>query len=543
MGNQNRKKLLEMRDISKAFPGVQALDHVGLDLYEGETHVLLGENGAGKSTLIKILTGAYRADAGEIFIDGNRVEISEPRKGIALGISCIYQEYNLNPFTPVYENIFLGRELTKRFKLIDFKTTVKETNKILERMGLSISPTVLVKHLGVAQKQLVEIAKAISMNARIIIFDEPTSALSEDEIKTLFQIIRDLKKQNYGIIYISHRLEEIMQIGDRYSVLRDGKMIGGGNVQQWALGEVVKMMVGREVLYLKRTESYVSEEEVLRVDGLCYKDQVRGVSFGLRKGEILGVAGLMGAGRTELAKCIIGEYRKEEGKIYLNGKEAQLGSVSASFAYSEVLTNCSPATLETSIGLSETRSTTSTFSSSESLQLFSSVQVTAGITSKADYKTNTGQEVEVKGVGKQTYSQEVSFGVEATFSASFSTSNTYTTQNTWTEEVQQSREISRTRTITVPPYTKLEIYDILKSIDNVTVPFTQVLRVRSKDRRNNGLPLSGPEIVTQLFSNLVTSAIKKVGEDFVDVTIRGNVKINRVLNAYTTVLGDSTGCR
>jgi hypothetical protein len=220
-----------------------------------------------------------------------------------------------------------------------------------------------------------------------------------------------------------------------------------------------------------------------------------------------------------------------------------MGSVSASFAYSEVLTNCSPATLETSIGLSETRSTTSTFSSSESLQLFSSVQVTAGITAKADYKTNTGQEIEAKGVGKQTYSQEVSFGVEATFSASFSTSNTYTTQNTWTEEVQQSREISRTRTITVPPYTKLEIYDILKSIDNVTVPFTQVLRVRSRDRRNNGVALSGPEIVTQLFSNLVTSAIKKVGEDFVDVTIRGNVKINRVLNAYTTVLGDSTGCR
>jgi ribose transport system ATP-binding protein len=330
VGNQNRKKLLEMRDISKSFPGVQALDHVGLDLYEGETHVLLGENGAGKSTLIKILTGAYRADSGEILIDGKRVEISDPRKGIALGISCIYQEYNLNPFTPVYENIFLGRELTKRFRLIDFKTTVKETNEILGRMGLSISPTVLVKYLGVAQKQLVEIAKAISMNARIIIFDEPTSALSEDEIKTLFQIIRDLKRQHYGIIYISHRLEEIMQIGDRYSVLRDGKMIGGGNVEGWALGEVVKMMVGREVLYLKRTESYVREEEVLKVDGLWYKDHVKDVSFSLRKGEILGIAGLMGAGRTELAKCIIGEYGKDEGKIYLNGKEAQLRSVNTS---------------------------------------------------------------------------------------------------------------------------------------------------------------------------------------------------------------------
>lgn len=333
MGNQANKKLLEMKEISKAFPGVQALDHVSLELYEGETHVLLGENGAGKSTLIKILSGAYRADSGEILINGEPVEISDPRRGIALGISCIYQEYNLNPFTPVYENIFLGREVVKRSGFIDFKTMIKETKKTLERIGLNISPNVLVKNLGVAQKQLVEIAKAISMNARIIIFDEPTSALSQDEIKNLFQIIRELKKQNYGIIYISHRLEEIMEIGDRYSVLRDGKMIGGGDVRGWTLGEVVKMMVGREVLYLKRTESYVTDEEVFKVEGLCYKDLVKNVSFGLRKGEILGVAGLMGAGRTELAKCLIGEYRKEAGTTCLNGREVQLGSVNTSLKH------------------------------------------------------------------------------------------------------------------------------------------------------------------------------------------------------------------
>jgi ribose transport system ATP-binding protein len=333
MGNQNRKKILEMRNISKAFPGVQALDVVSLDLAEGEAHVLLGENGAGKSTLIKILSGAYRADSGEILFDGRKVEISDPRKGIDLGIRCIYQEYNLNPFTPVYENIFLGREVTNRFRFINFKTAVKETEIILERMGLSISPTILVKHLSVAQKQLVEIAKVVSMNAKIIIFDEPTSALSQDEIANLFQIIRDLKNQNYGIIYISHRLEEIMEIGDRYSVLRDGKMIGEGNVHDMDLAEVIKMMVGREVLYLKRKESYVAEEEVFRVEGICYKDIVKDVSFALRKGEILGVAGLMGSGRTELAKCIIGEYRKDTGRTYLNGKEVQLPNVNTSLKH------------------------------------------------------------------------------------------------------------------------------------------------------------------------------------------------------------------
>jgi hypothetical protein len=219
-----------------------------------------------------------------------------------------------------------------------------------------------------------------------------------------------------------------------------------------------------------------------------------------------------------------------------------MGNVRASFAYSEVLSNCSPATLETSVGLSETRSTTSTFSTSGSLQLFSSLQLTAGVTIRADTKSSTGAEVEVKGAGKSTYSQEVSYGVELSLSASFTTSNTYTTENTWTEELQQSREVSRTRTIAVPPYTTLEVYDIIKSIDNVTIPFTQVLRIRSKDRRNNNLPLSGSEIVTQLLSNLTTSAIKRVGDDYVDITMRGNVKMDRLFNAYTTVLGDSTGC-
>lgn len=329
-------KVLEMRSIRKAFPGVQALDGVSFDLYEGEVHVLLGENGAGKSTLIKILSGAYRLDSGEIFLRGNKVDINDPRKGINLGISCIYQEYNLNPFTPVYENIFLGREIRNLFGFIDIKRTITETEKILQRIRLNVSPQSLIRNLGVAQKQLVEIAKVISMDAKIIIFDEPTSALAQDEIKNLFQIIRNLKTHGYSIIYISHRLEEIAEIGERFTVLRDGKSVGTGNVKEMELGEVIKMMVGREVLYMERTKSYAVETEILRVENISHKNIVKDVSFNLRKGEILGVAGLMGSGRTELAKCIIGEYKLNKGQIYLEGKPIKLSNVNIAMRYGVV---------------------------------------------------------------------------------------------------------------------------------------------------------------------------------------------------------------
>ena len=333
MDKNDFNKILEMRRISKGFPGVQALDQVSFDLYEGEVHVLLGENGAGKSTLIKILSGAYRLDSGEILLRGNKVDINEPRKGINLGLSCIYQEYNLNPFTTVYENIFSGREIRNRFGFIDIKRTITETEKILKRMGLNVSPKTLIRNLGVAQKQLVEIAKVISMDAKIIIFDEPTSALAQDEINNLFQIIRDLKTHGYAIIYISHRLEEIVEIGDRFTVLRDGRSIGTGNVKEMELGEVIKMMVGREVLYLERAKSYVIETEILRVENISHENIVNGVSFNLRKGEILGVAGLMGAGRTELAKCIIGEYKLNTGQIYLDGKPIKLSNINTAMKH------------------------------------------------------------------------------------------------------------------------------------------------------------------------------------------------------------------
>lgn len=320
--------LLEMTNISKAFPGVKALDGVDFSLRKGEVHVLIGENGAGKSTLIKILSGAYTADSGEICLEGRPIEISDPKKAIDLGIAVIYQELNLNLFTPIYENIFLGREFANRLGFIDTGKAVGEAKKILVRCGLDVSPRKLVGELGIGQQQLVEIAKAMSMNARVIVFDEPTSALSDKEIELLFKQIRHLKEQGCGIVYISHRLNELFEIGDSCTVLRDGQYIGTRTIDEIKLPELIKMIVGREVKEAKRTETYVCDEEALRVENLSLAGVLTDISFDLKKGEILGVAGLMGAGRTELAKCIIGEYKRDGGRVYLDGKPVKINSPS-----------------------------------------------------------------------------------------------------------------------------------------------------------------------------------------------------------------------
>ena len=327
MGVMNNGNLLEMRKISKEFPGVKALDGVDLSLKSGEVHVLIGENGAGKSTLIKILSGAYTADCGEIFIRGQKAEIKTPRAAIDLGVAVIYQELNLNPFTPIYENVFLGREFSNRLGLLNAKRAIKETENLLAQCGLDVSPRTLVKDLGVSQQQLVEIAKAMSMNARILVLDEPTSALSDNEIERLFDRIRQLKADGCGIIYISHRLKELFEIGDRCTVLRDGQYIGTRRIENIQIDDLVKMIVGREFNESSRTETYVKGQEVLRVEDLSYKNLIEDMSFGLREGEILGVAGLMGSGRTELAKCIIGEYPVSQGKLFLNGQQINIRSV------------------------------------------------------------------------------------------------------------------------------------------------------------------------------------------------------------------------
>lgn len=323
----NSDYLLEMRNTSKSFPGVKALDGVDFTLKRGEVHVLIGENGAGKSTLIKILSGAYAADCGEIYLRGQKVEINTPRAAIDLGIAVIYQELNLNPFTAIYENVFLGREFSNRLGLLNTKQAVKETEKLLDQCGLDVSARTIVKDLGVSQQQLVEIAKAMSMNARIIVFDEPTSALSDNEIERLFSRIRQLKADGCGIIYISHRLKELLEIGDRCTVLRDGKYIGTRQIKNIQIDELVKMIVGREFNESSRTETYVRGQEVLRAESLSYKDLINDVEFGLHEGEILGVAGLMGSGRTELAKCIIGEFPVTRGKLFLHGRPINIRSV------------------------------------------------------------------------------------------------------------------------------------------------------------------------------------------------------------------------
>ena len=323
----NNGYLLEMRNLSKEFPGVKALDGVDFSLKSGEVHVLIGENGAGKSTLIKILSGAYTADCGEIYLKGQKVEINTPRAAIDLGVAVIYQELNLNPFTPIFENVFLGREFSNRLGLLNVKRAVKETENLLSQCGLDVSPRTIVKDLGVSQQQLVEIAKAMSMNARILVLDEPTSALSDNEIERLFDRIRQLKADGCGIIYISHRLKELFEIGDRCTVLRDGQYIGTRRIEDIQIDELVKMIVGREFNESSRTETYVKGQEVLRVEDLSYKNLLDDISFGLRKGEILGVAGLMGSGRTELAKCIIGEYPVSQGKLFLNGRQNNIRSV------------------------------------------------------------------------------------------------------------------------------------------------------------------------------------------------------------------------
>jgi len=328
MTHPEQQCLLEVKNVCKSFPGVKALQNVEFSLKKGEVHVLIGENGAGKSTLIKILSGAYHLDQGEILINGKQVDIDTPQRAFDLGISVIYQELNLNQFTPIYENVFLGREFRNKLGLLDIPTTIRATEVLLKKIGLEVSPKTLVKDLGVAQQQLVEIAKAMSLDANILIFDEPTSALSDTEIEYLFLRIRELKDAGCGIIYVSHRLEEIFEIGDRCTVLRDGEYIGTREIREIQLKELVSMIVGRELNEAKRTVSYRTEENVLAVKGLDYGNTLNNISFELKKGEILGIAGLMGSGRTELAKCIIGELKKTHGQLLLNNSPVEIKSVS-----------------------------------------------------------------------------------------------------------------------------------------------------------------------------------------------------------------------
>ena len=318
---------LSMNKINKTFPGVQALSNVKLDLLPGEVHVLLGENGAGKSTLMKILAGVYPPDQGEILINGQKVVINNTGDAASLGISMIYQELNLIPDLTVVENIFINRELIQGWPgRYNWKEMNRQAGEILADLNLAIDPGNYIRDLSVAQQQMVEIVRSISSNSKIIIMDEPTAALAEQEITELFKQIKLLKEKTVSIIYISHRLPEVKEIGDRVTVLRDGKYVSTEDAKRVKTEQLIKMMVGRDIKEFFPKEDTEKGSEVLRVKNLKRKGVLDDISFSLQQGEVLGFAGLMGSGRTELMRAIFGADQGVEGKIYVKGTELVIDS-------------------------------------------------------------------------------------------------------------------------------------------------------------------------------------------------------------------------
>jgi ribose transport system ATP-binding protein len=312
-----------MDAVTKRFPGVLALDGVHLDIIRGEVHLLAGENGAGKSTLVKILAGAYKKDSGQITLNGQVLEHLTPKHAQELGISIIYQEFNLIPYLSVAENIFLGREiLSKKVPgKINWSKMFEDAQVILDDLHSNIQAKAIVRDLGVAQQQMVEVAKVMSLKSEIIIMDEPTASLTNKEIDSLFNTIRKLKEKGISIIYISHRLEEFKQIGDRVTVMRDGKTIKTLEIKDTNTDELIRLMVGRELKEKFPKISTQKGAEVLKVSNLSTKKLLKNVSFNLHAGEILGVAGLVGAGRTEMARAIFGLDHIESGEIIVNDKK------------------------------------------------------------------------------------------------------------------------------------------------------------------------------------------------------------------------------
>ena len=319
--------ILTMKGIDKSFPGVHALDHVDLEVRKGEVLALMGENGAGKSTLMKVLTGIYKKDSGSITFEGKEVEFDSPRAAQEAGIVIVHQELNMLNHLTVAQNIFIGREIMKG-KIIDDARMNQESKKLFDRLNISIDPTEMMGNLTVGKQQMCEIAKAISHDAKVIVFDEPSAALTEAEIEELFKIIRDLRDKGLGIVYISHRMDEIKVITDRVTVMRDGTYVGTLITKECTKDDIINMMVGRVIYEDPKTESKVPEDApvVLKVEHLNAGKMVQDVSFELRKGEILGFSGLMGAGRTETARALFGADAKESGDIYINGRKIEIKS-------------------------------------------------------------------------------------------------------------------------------------------------------------------------------------------------------------------------
>ena len=327
MKQRSNNSILEVIDITKKFPGVTALNKVSMELFKGKVTAVIGENGAGKSTLMKVLSGIYQDYEGEIFLDQKIIKFSDPKHALNAGIAIIHQELNLIPFLSVRENIYLGREITSRFGILDKQEMNARTVAMLEKLKLDIAPDTLIAELKVGQQQIVEIAKALLFEAKVIIMDEPTSAISDSEVDVLFDLITELKEEGTAIAYISHKLDELIRIADNYLVLRDGELVGSGNMKGITKDDIIQKMVGREIQLMEKTDIDIADDVVLKVSNLSLINPefqknklVNNVSISVSKGEILGIFGLMGAGRTELLESIYGLHPKySEGEIFVSG--------------------------------------------------------------------------------------------------------------------------------------------------------------------------------------------------------------------------------
>jgi ABC-type sugar transport system ATPase subunit len=328
----DKKNILKMGNITKTFPGVKALDHARLDVYEGEVHALMGENGAGKSTFMKILNGLLQPDEGDIYFCGEKIYIHSPAEALKLGIAMIYQELNPIRDMTISENIFLGREKAYAGIFVDKKGNNKEAAELLAKFGLTIHPNKPMSVLSLAQMQMVEIIKAVSVGAKLIVMDEPTSSLTEEEIRIFFATIQELKKKGVAIIYITHRLEEVFTIADTVTVLRDGKYIDTRAIEELDKDILIGLMVGRTLDTIYPKVEVPIRDTVLKVESLGRKDVFSDISFEVKKGEILGFYGLIGAGRSEVFRCIFGLDRYDRGQIFLDGQLLAIRSVSQSIS-------------------------------------------------------------------------------------------------------------------------------------------------------------------------------------------------------------------
>lgn len=315
---------IEMKGINKAFGSNQVLHDAGFVLEDGEVHALMGENGAGKSTLMKILTGVYKKDAGTITIDGKEVNFKNPQEAEKAGIVFIYQELNVLYDLTVEENLFMGKEITKFFGICDKKAMRAKAQEVMEKMGVNIPVDAVMSDLSVGQQQMVEICKALMVDARVLIMDEPTAALTERETESLFKVMKSLREKGVSIVYISHRMEEIFELCDRITILRDGSYIGTEKISEIDMDGVVRMMIGREIGERFPKRDVKIGDVVLRVEGLTREGLFHDVSFDVRAGEVLGVAGLMGAGRTEIMRAIFGCIPKDQGNIYIEGQKVRI---------------------------------------------------------------------------------------------------------------------------------------------------------------------------------------------------------------------------